>query len=68
MIGGFFGVSRRKVVAQGILIILLMVLFFAILLCCLCFQTEITFEVIVIIFSIWMISNIFKFVCWITKK
>lgn len=67
MIGGMFLMSRRKVVTQGILIILLMVLFFVILLCCLCFQTEITCEIIIIIFSIWMISNIFQFVCWITK-
>ena len=45
-----------------------MVLFLVILLYGLNFQEEITCEVIIIIFSIWMLNNIFKFVCWITKN
>ncbi len=60
--------SRKKVAAQGILIVLLMLLFLVILLYCLNFQEEITCEVIIVIFSIWTMKNIFKFVCWITKN
>ena len=67
MIGGELKMSRKKITVQGILIIFLIIIFFLFLLCCLYFQEKRTCEIIVGIFSIWMIKNIFRFVAWITE-
>jgi len=60
--------SRKKVAIQGMLIIFLFLLYFIFLLFCLYKQEKMTCEIIVDIFSIWMIKNIFVFVRWITEN
>lgn len=60
--------SRKKVAVQGMLIIFLFLLYFIFLLFCLYNQEKMTCEIIVGIFSIWMIKNIFVFVRWITEN
>lgn len=59
--------ERKRSICGALLFIFLLASFTCGLIYCLIVQEELTCEIIIVVFFIWMIINICKFVAWVTK-